>query len=505
MLNPIRAAVVAGDIDGDNKKEVIAIDEKGVLYVWNADGTERRDGDHNPATNGVFRTFGGCVYQYTCPAIADIDGDNINEIVVGTQGDSVFVLNANGSSVAGWPRKFNSDISGSPAVGDIDGDGDLEIVVCEVSGTVTVLHHDGTTLWSTWFQNQLTFGPSPALGDLDGDGRLEVVLPSKNRNLYAIQWNGSNLPGWPVVYASQLWTESSPVIADIDNDGSLDVVLGDENKYLNAWDATGQLKAGFPLALGDAVRATPVIADVDKDGDTDLVAAGWDKTVYVWDFPAMFNPLKAPWARYHANLYNDGNIASPLPTPVSGATFRYTALAKGLELVWTIPQNARGLFTVSRADVAAGVPGPFRRVASDVGLTLEGEVRVVDVSVEMGSKYVYRLEGEGGVVNETMTVVVPVTHAKLGQNYPNPFNPVTRIEYWVPDGAGAAQSAVSLVIYDVRGARVRTLVRGEKASGRYAVDWDGRNDDGTRVGSGVYFYRMSVGAFQDARKMVLLK
>jgi flagellar hook assembly protein FlgD len=98
-------------------------------------------------------------------------------------------------------------------------------------------------------------------------------------------------------------------------------------------------------------------------------------------------------------------------------------------------------------------------------------------------------------------VVVPVTEARLGQNYPNPFNPVTRIEYWVP----GVRSEVSLVIYDVRGARVRTLVKGERAAGRYTALWDGRNEQGAPVGSGVYFCRMSVGAFRDARKMVLLK
>ncbi|MDH4035875.1 MAG: C25 family cysteine peptidase [Candidatus Krumholzibacteria bacterium] len=503
VLNPIRAAVVAGDINNDGQKEVIALDEKGVLYVWNPDGSEWRNGDNNPATNGVFRTFGGCVYQYTCPAIADIDGDNVNEIVVGTQGDSLYVLNADGSVVPGWPKGFSTDISGSPAVGDIDNDGDLEIVVCEWGGLVWALHHDGTILWNTWFQNQLAFGPSPALGDLDGDGRLEVVLPSKNRNLYAIRWNGSSLPGWPVAYATQLYTESSPVIADIDNDGSLDVLLGDENKYLNAWDASGQLMPGFPLALSDAVRATPLIADVDKDGDTDLVAAGWDKSVYVWDFPSMFNPLKAPWARYHANLFNDGNVATPLPTPVGGASFRYAALGGGMELVWTVPLSASGgLFNVSRAELKDGEPGPYRRVASAVGLSMDGEVRVVDRGVEMGSRYVYRLEGEGGVVNETLAVLVPVTIAKLGQNYPNPFNPVTTIEYWVP---GGSRNRVSLVIYDVRGARVRTLVDREKAAGRYAAQWDGRNDAGAPVSSGVYFYRMVAGGFENTRRMVLLK
>jgi FlgD Ig-like domain len=283
----------------------------------------------------------------------------------------------------------------------------------------------------------------------------------------------------------------------------LDVVLGDEKKYLNAWDASGNLKAGFPLALADAVRATPLIADLDKDGDVDLIAAGWDKNVYVWDFPSMFNPLMAPWARYHANLYNDGNIDTQLPTPVVGASFRFTALDKGMELVWSMPAAAiAGPFDVSRAEVVDDTPGPYRRVASALGVTVDGEVRVVDRGVEMGSKYVYRLEGEGGVVNETMAVLVPVTQARLGQNYPNPFNPVTKINYWVP---GGARNAVSVVIYDVRGARVRTLVEGEKPAGRYTAQWDGRNDAGMPVSSGVYFYRMATRGFTDTRKMLLIK
>jgi hypothetical protein len=175
-----------------------------------------------------------------------------------------------------------------------------------------------------------------------------------------------------------------------------------------------------------------------------------------------------------------------------------------MELVWTVvQQGGGGRYDVSRAEVMGGETGPFRRVASGLALTLEGEVRMVDRGVEMGATYVYRLEGEEGILSETVPVVVPVTQAKLGQNHPNPFNPVTTIEYWVP--GGSAKSAVSVVIYDVRGARVRTLVNGERASGRYAVQWDGRNDAGAPVSSGVYFYRMLTGSFRDSRKMVLLK
>ncbi|HEX5132807.1 MAG TPA: FlgD immunoglobulin-like domain containing protein, partial [Candidatus Krumholzibacteria bacterium] len=95
--------------------------------------------------------------------------------------------------------------------------------------------------------------------------------------------------------------------------------------------------------------------------------------------------------------------------------------------------------------------------------------------------------------------------AKLGQNFPNPFNPVTKIEYWVAGEGAGGRSPVSVVVYDVRGARVRTLVNGERAEGRYIAEWDGRNDQGSPVSSGVYFYRMTSTRFSETRKMLLIK
>jgi hypothetical protein len=504
--NTIRAGLVVGDLDGDGLREIIAVDERGVIYAWNPDGSEYMDGDLNPLTPGVFYRMTGCTFNYSTPAMADIDNDTIEELIVGSQGDQVFVFNENGSISAGWPYALGGDIAGSPAVGDVDNNGDFEIVVNEIGGALRVLNHDGTQLTFQFFSNNPWnnfFGSSPALGDVIGDAKLEIFVARASGSIYGMQSNGAVLAGWPRQYSTTTYTESSPIIADIDGDGSPDIVIGSESQFMMAWDAGGNLIAGFPLKTEDAMRGVPQIADVDLDGDTDLVAAGWDKNVYVWDFTGSWDDSNAPWPRFRANTHNNGRVGFVVPTPVGGATFRFTVLGKGIELAWTVPLRITGPFNVSRAEVTDGEAGPFRRVASDVGVTLDGEVRLVDAGVEMGSKYVYRLEGGGEVVNETMTVVVPVTQAKLGQNYPNPFNPVTRIEYWVP--GGSARSSVSLVVYDVRGARVRTLVQGTKASGRYAVDWDGRNDNGAPVSSGVYFYRMKAGSFADTRRMVLLK
>ncbi len=84
---------------------------------------------------------------------------------------------------------------------------------------------------------------------------------------------------------------------------------------------------------------------------------------------------------------------------------------------------------------------------------------------------------------------------------PNPFNPATTIRYDVPTGG----AKVSIAIFDVTGRRVRTLVDGPQPAGQRLVTWDGRDQGGRGVASGVYFYRMSAGAFTQTRKMVLLK
>ena len=89
----------------------------------------------------------------------------------------------------------------------------------------------------------------------------------------------------------------------------------------------------------------------------------------------------------------------------------------------------------------------------------------------------------------------------LRQNVPNPFNPSTAIAFRVPDGG----AQVSLQIYGVSGRLVRTLVDGYEPSGTRTVTWDGRNDEGQPMASGIYFSRMTAPEFSEATKMILMK
>ncbi len=104
-----------------------------------------------------------------------------------------------------------------------------------------------------------------------------------------------------------------------------------------------------------------------------------------------------------------------------------------------------------------------------------------------------------GVGGDPATEGLPAVTA-LHPNVPNPFNPVTEIRFDL-----SARGAVSLRVFDVGGRQVRSLVNETRPAGRYRVSWNGLDDAGARVASGIYFYRLETPVFSASRKMVLLK
>jgi len=85
-------------------------------------------------------------------------------------------------------------------------------------------------------------------------------------------------------------------------------------------------------------------------------------------------------------------------------------------------------------------------------------------------------------------------------NYPNPFNPTTQISFSLP-----SDSYVTLEVYNIMGQRVTSLVNDYRQAGNYTVTWDGRNDAGSSVASGIYFYRIQAGDYSESKKMMLMK
>ncbi|HSD63519.1 MAG TPA: LamG-like jellyroll fold domain-containing protein [Ignavibacteriaceae bacterium] len=89
---------------------------------------------------------------------------------------------------------------------------------------------------------------------------------------------------------------------------------------------------------------------------------------------------------------------------------------------------------------------------------------------------------------------------ELSQNYPNPFNPTTTIKFGIPKAG-----QVVLVVYDILGRKIKTLLNENTHVGYHSVVWDGTNDYGNRVSTGIYFYQLNAGSTQLTQKMILLK
>jgi len=161
-----------------------------------------------------------------------------------------------------------------------------------------------------------------------------------------------------------------------------------------------------------------------------------------------------------------------------------------------------------RSDVGVEAVNVYRAVGSgDLQLieTVYGgseRFSYLDRTARAG-EYTYQIgvrDLDGEFFSPAVKVKVTGPSVSLGQNSPNPFNPTTTISFTLPE-----RELVTLSIYDAAGKLVRTLVNEVRAYGKNQVTWDGRDNAGVAVGSGVYFYRLAAGKFSESKKMVMLK
>jgi len=135
----------------------------------------------------------------------------------------------------------------------------------------------------------------------------------------------------------------------------------------------------------------------------------------------------------------------------------------------------------------------------------EGNYNFSDATAEAGGRYYYKLEAldtRGNVTTHgpIVVTVAPPDKFDLSQNYPNPFNPTTQIRYQLPQAV-----KVSLVIYNMLGQEVRKLVDAQQPAGYHTAIWDGRDNFGRSLPTGVYHYRLQADSFTMTKKMLMAK
>jgi hypothetical protein len=227
-------------------------------------------------------------------------------------------------------------------------------------------------------------------------------------------------------------------------------------------------------------------------------------TVLIRTFIAVFLILAAPAASNAQYLVAPGSVGNMLALDIdntsdllpfkggnaevlgwSGIIAAVNPLAQPISPSDLPPGGSGGVSLTFDVDPAA-VPGQLGYI--DLWLTsATGDSALVEVGLEAGAV----TGAEDGATPRP---------AVLFQNYPNPFNPSTSIEFHLP-----RREQVSLRVYDVSGRLVRTIVEETLERGDYRFTWDGHNDRGATVASGVYFYMLKSDSISQARKAVLLR
>ena len=375
MLDGVFSTPAVGDVNGDGEVEIAfgawdqcfyLLDKNGVPLWGNLPGIlpQVYCGGHGFYNEDTF---------WSSPALADLTGDGLPEIITGADvypgnvwgdpgGGYVYVFDAQGNALAReW---LDQDIYSSPAAADLDNDGTLEIVV----GTGT--YWDGTGFYvSAYEYNQGGGDPtnrlglmwrhptdgrvfsSPAVADLDQNGVLDVVVTGSIGNDNP---DGSYTYGLRGTDGSQIFrrrncdyqgrsgnTQSSPVIADTDGDGYPEILFSHlwEIEILNH-DGTYYTDYSNPQWPGGPVNsacqrnhtpttvltyyarytlnATPAVADLDGDGDAEVVIGGHnpDNTnqgmLFVWTGHAVDD--HASWPTFHQNERHTGlYVFDPYP------------------------------------------------------------------------------------------------------------------------------------------------------------------------------------------------
>jgi outer membrane protein assembly factor BamB len=258
-----------GDINNDGKTEIVWGSEDGTVYALDENGA-------------VIWTYLGVGPFYAPPGIADVDGDGINEVIIGgyylNSGDpDLYALNGEDGSLL-WifttsdkGATTEKGFEAGPAFYDINGNGGLDILIGSFNHIFYALDgHDGSILWENQFEHFIRI--TAPIGDIDKDGKDELLVSDNHALTRLFEMDGSL--DWEV-YAGY-GVVSTPILADVDGDGWDEIIM-----FSYGWNAIGR-PGGLRVINHDGTLlwinsdyqfsySTPAIFDVDGDGLVDII------------------------------------------------------------------------------------------------------------------------------------------------------------------------------------------------------------------------------------------
>jgi hypothetical protein len=297
-LWPMSGGPALGDLDGDGVPEVVCGSGDGSVYAWHANGA---------AISGfpVF-LFGGSINLPV--ALAPIDGNPGSEIVAVTDGGDVHVLDASGNDLPGWPVT----VSGAPAAPLVTrlGSSGAPMIVVAAGNQVHAFDAGGNEKWSALLPGNVV--SDPAAADLDQNGYDEILVPTlAPATLTVIDTAGVawNAPGFPIALSA---TPAGPVVAGPLGAGGAPAALLMIQGGLAAFDAGAQPLTRFPAPGG--AGPFPLIANLDGDGHSRVTAgSGPDSLLYIYDAgPGTWGTPASMWP---APRFGDARTGSRLDAP----------------------------------------------------------------------------------------------------------------------------------------------------------------------------------------------
>jgi hypothetical protein len=248
-------------------------------------------------------------------------------------------------------------------------------------------------------------------------------------------------------------------------------------------------------ATGTSPYLSPSFDNLNDINDVSVFTRNWlwTKAQGKTSEPASqqkLNPINFP-----AELFGN-QIKITLPDNITAG--RFEILNEGNTYKFSVAKNNQSMIILENNDsLEESYEFEFGRLSQDekeLFIYIDGDasMKKVEVSYQLFSK-------EGAAGNGIMELGSP-DEFKLYQNYPNPFSSQTTFQYDV-----AEATSVKIYIYNTLGQLVKTIDRGDNGVGTHTVEWDGKNDDGDTLSSGVYFYQLRTKDFNKTMKMLLVK
>ncbi len=475
------------------------------------------------------------------PIVYDYDGNGIDDLVTVNVTGGVSVLDFSGGLVEGYPVEHDENLWRSTAFADMNNDGSPDVIYASRTGQLGAWNLDGSDLFVLTDCGDLLI--TPIVADINGDGDLEVMSIGLNNMVIAIDNQGRMMDGYPVEVGT---SASDLAAADLDNDGAAEVLVGTLSGQLYAIRGDGSILNGFPVDLGSGVCAGPTILGnqriavgtmdnslqlISPDGEllwsrmlpgriagsvitADIAPGGWYEIALTTQngYVMLIDQGGADLEGWPVDL--DATIINPpLAADIDNDDTVELAVFTGLSNLYVFHYDATEVdFSPVPVNLVGNTPGSIADMDGDGDAEIicgvsSGAV-IIDCKLPMGQDapwvtYRGNLCRTGNYLDTNVDVQGEEdmkARTELGGNWPNPFNPVTNVSFSL---AAAGQARVD--VYNVRGQRVRTLVNESLTAGSHTVQWNGTDDTGRNVSSGVYFCRLSAGGKEDVRKMLLLK